>query len=128
MQDSKATNKKVVKTQIPAYQKQDWKDHAQELDMTLSEYLRCMVQRGRTAYAMDNLEDASKDTNPRGNNAKDRLLDILQVDTPVRFEQIIESYATNIEIEVEDALIELADEERIHQTPRGGWIKIEGND
>lgn len=37
----------AVKTTVPAYQRDEWDQHADELGMSRSEFLRCMVQAGR---------------------------------------------------------------------------------
>lgn len=52
--------REVVKTTVPAPQKQTWADHADELDMSLAEYLRCMTQAGRSkieAFDRDDSQD-----------------------------------------------------------------------
>lgn len=45
--------RKTAKTYIPAYQKEEWKEHADELGMSQSEFIRCMVQAGRKVFAPD---------------------------------------------------------------------------
>lgn len=37
----------TVKTYLPRYQKERWQGEADEFSMSLSEYVRCMVQAGR---------------------------------------------------------------------------------
>jgi hypothetical protein len=43
----------VVKTYIPKYQKEMWSEHANKLNMSQSEFVRCMVQAGREVYEVD---------------------------------------------------------------------------
>ena len=42
--------RKVVKAYVPAYQKERWQEHADELGMNQSEFVKCMIQAGRRVY------------------------------------------------------------------------------
>lgn len=128
MQESESEEKQSVKTYVPASQKQLWQEHAASLDMTLSEYVRCMVQRGKSAYAMDDLDTPSQPSNPRGNTSKEGLLDIIDSESATSFDIIVDSYTTHIENEVEAGLVALEQDNLIKQTPRGGWIKADGEE
>ena len=39
-----------VRTYVPEYQKEAWAAHADELDMSQSEFVRTMVQAGRSGF------------------------------------------------------------------------------
>jgi len=45
------TSRTAVKTYVPAYQKRLWADHADELGMSQSEFVRTMVQVGRSDFS-----------------------------------------------------------------------------
>lgn len=45
------TSRTAVKTYVPAYQKRLWADHADELGMSQSEFVRTMVQAGRRGFS-----------------------------------------------------------------------------
>ena len=45
-----STDRVSVKTYVPAYQRAEWDDHADELDMSRSEFVRTMVQAGRRGF------------------------------------------------------------------------------
>lgn len=45
------TSRTAVKTYVPAYQKRLWADHADELGMSQSEFVRTMVQAGRHGFS-----------------------------------------------------------------------------
>jgi|GEM_PF-99889 len=45
------TSRTAVKTYVPAYQKRLWADHADELGMSQSEFVRTMVQAGRSDFS-----------------------------------------------------------------------------
>lgn len=44
------TERSVVKTYVPAYQKDRWRRQAEELEMSQSEFVRTMVQAGRRGF------------------------------------------------------------------------------
>ncbi|WP_115862968.1 DUF5805 domain-containing protein [Halorussus litoreus] len=46
-------SRKTVKTFIPAYEKTEWKRHADELGMSQSEFVRTMVQAGRRDFEIE---------------------------------------------------------------------------
>ncbi len=50
MPSDDSTERAVVRTYVPAYQKAHWQDHADELDMSQSEFVRTMVQAGRSGF------------------------------------------------------------------------------
>lgn len=56
--EAQDTERTAVKTYVPAYQRDAWDEHAAELDMSRSEFVRSMVQAGRKGF------------NPRGNIAE----------------------------------------------------------
>ncbi|MFC6728654.1 DUF5805 domain-containing protein [Natronoarchaeum mannanilyticum] len=45
------TSRTAVKTYVPTYQKRLWADHADELGMSQSEFVRTMVQAGRSDFS-----------------------------------------------------------------------------
>ena len=55
------TERTAVKTYVPAYQKREWKDHAEELGMSQSEFVRTMVQAGRRGFEPPESDAAATD-------------------------------------------------------------------
>jgi hypothetical protein len=47
------TDRRVVKTYLPAEQKQRWTQHADRLEMSHSEFVRTMVQAGRRGFGAE---------------------------------------------------------------------------
>jgi len=69
-------SRKTVKTFVPAYQKTEWKRHADELGMSQSEFVRTMVQAGRRDFEIEgsvsvesDSESASADDDSSGGSA-----------------------------------------------------------
>ncbi|MFT4957036.1 MAG: hypothetical protein ACI9EZ_000344, partial [Halobacteriales archaeon] len=54
------TERSVVKTYVPAYQKALWQRQAETLEMSQSEFVRTMVQAGRRGF--DGFEDEQTST------------------------------------------------------------------
>lgn len=125
MSDSTSTERKTVKTYVPNFQKQEWKNQAHESDMTLSEFVRVMVQSGRNAYFVDRQESPRPDVTPGGNGLKTRILDILQSNGPKTFDELVDAISSNIETDVEHALNELQSEQQLEHTIRGKWSILE---
>ena len=77
----------VVKTYVPAYQKDAWVDHADRLDMSQSEFVRTMVQAGRSGFEFEGMSQStasnpadttSADVTPGGNGLEDRVVELLE--------------------------------------------------
>jgi len=47
------TERVTVRTYVPKYQRDEWDDHAEDLDMSRSEFIRTMVQAGRRTFGND---------------------------------------------------------------------------
>lgn len=50
------TDRVAVRTYVPAYQKERWREHAEELNMSQSEFVRSMVQAGRRGFGTEDVE------------------------------------------------------------------------
>ena len=59
--EEQETERTAVKTYVPAYQRDEWDDHAAELDMSRSEFVRSMVQAGRKGFDPRGSVDESGD-------------------------------------------------------------------
>ncbi|MFB6251260.1 MAG: DUF5805 domain-containing protein [Halobellus sp.] len=62
--------RKTVMTYIPAYQKERWKEHADQLGMSQSEFLRTMVQAGRRNFEIPDLPSAEGEQTTRSDNSQ----------------------------------------------------------
>ncbi|MFP4591095.1 MAG: DUF5805 domain-containing protein [Halobacteriales archaeon] len=94
----------AVKTYVPREQKQLWEDHAENLEMTLSEYLRTMVQSGRSPFEVE--KDRSSDANPRGDDLETTIRDIL-AEGPATFEDLSDEIIGSLEEQLDRTLMEM---------------------
>lgn len=128
MSDSADSSRKAVKTYVPAYQKEEWQSHADELDMSQSEFVRTMVQAGRRGFESDHEEPDSSDANPGGNGLETRVLDLLESDT-YSWEELLAAVSDDIESRLDDTLEELQAQNKIRYSGRhGGYTLVENTD
>lgn len=126
MSTERPTERKTVKTYVPAYQKAEWEAHAAELDMSQSEFVRSMVQAGRREFDLDPVETEDSDPDPRGQGFEDRLLAVLDEQGPLSWDELVETLTTDIEDRVDAALDSLQSEDRVRHSGReGGYVATE---
>ncbi|SNZ04586.1 hypothetical protein SAMN06269185_0611 [Natronoarchaeum philippinense] len=65
------TSRTAVKTYVPAYQKRRWADHADELGMSQSEFVRTMVQAGRSGFSPSEDAEITREEAPSGRKSDD---------------------------------------------------------
>lgn len=127
------TARTSVKTYVPAYQRDMWDDHADELDMSRSEFVRSMVQAGRKGFdpqgpAPETREDTPAKTEPGESAETDTIEDeiIAQLeDGPRSWDDLFEAVAGDIETRLEDALADLQEANSVQYSGReGGYVRV----
>ncbi|KOX97329.1 hypothetical protein EXE48_10310 [Halorubrum sp. ASP1] len=121
-----AGDRQSVKTYVPTDQKEIWCDHADELDMSLSEFVRTMVQAGRKGFApSDSATDeelASEGSNPGGHDLERRVRAALE-SGPRSWDELVQAVVGDVEDELEETLDELQDRNRVRYSGRdGGYV------
>jgi hypothetical protein len=136
------TSRKTVKTFVPAYQKDEWKRHAEELDMSQSEFVRTMVQAGRRDFEFESTssreasagDEASGGGSPGGDGTggddlEDRIVSILANSDHLSWDELLSRLTNDIEDRLEATLQQLQTENRVQYSGRhGGYAVVEGND
>ncbi|MFC7080484.1 DUF5805 domain-containing protein [Halorussus caseinilyticus] len=128
------TSRKVVKTFVPAYQKEEWKRHADELDMSQSEFVRTMVQAGRSDFEFEATGTPESDTEAEstrngGGDLEEHVLSVLSTTEHLSWDGLTDELTNNIEDRLEETLQQLQTENRIQYSGRhGGYALISGND
>lgn len=126
MSDSADTSRKSVKTYVPAYQKEEWQSHADDLDMSQSEFVRTMVQAGRKGFESDSAEPDSPDPDPGGSGLETQVLNLLSSNT-YSWEELLEAVSDDIESRLDETLEDLQSENRIRYSGRhGGYTTVDG--
>jgi len=117
----------VVKTYVPPEQKAVWREHADDLDMSQSEYLRTMVQAGRRGFLADPEEGGSGDATPGGDGLEDRVLDVLDSAGVVSWDELVAELSGDFEDRLDDAVQALSENGTIRFDPRSeGYVRQEG--
>lgn len=128
MVDGDDTERTVVKTHVPAYQKRIWVDHAEDLEMSQSEFLRTMVQAGRRGFEPTASSDAEAEAS--GPNVRDsgdlesRVESILAGSDPLSWDQLVAALTDNLEDRLDEALQTLQEENRIRYSGRDGGYTL----
>jgi len=121
-----------VKTRVPKYQREEWKAAANRLGMSQSEFLRSMVQAGRSGF--ENAESAghpsnpeeggSSDATPGGNALEARVISVLSSDEAVSWDELVEALVGDFEERLEETL-QSTDRVR-HSGREGGYVLTDG--
>ncbi|MFB6308521.1 MAG: DUF5805 domain-containing protein, partial [Haloarculaceae archaeon] len=131
------TARTTVRTYVPEYQRDEWDDHAEQLDMSRSEFVRTMVQAGRSGFepadadteitpaSSDGEEGRSPDATPRGQALEDRVEAILSEDDFHSWEELVTELTDDIEQRLEDALQSLQSENRVRYSGRNGGYTLD---
>ncbi|MFU8868288.1 DUF5805 domain-containing protein [Natronococcus sp.] len=119
----------AVKTYVPRYQKQEWNDHADQLEMSQSEFVRTMVQAGRREFEIPtNSEptESNPDTESGTADLEDRILTVLDQEEVLDWDELIDELVADIEDDVDAALSTLQDENHVRYSGRdGGYVRMD---
>lgn len=120
----------AVKTYVPAYQKNRWQEHAQQLGMSQSEFLRTMVQAGRRGFelAEKTEETDSEGSNPWGDALETRIEELLESEGALDWDELRTALADELLAELADpmdeALSSLQDRNRVRYSGRDGGYTL----
>ena len=128
----------TVMTYVPGYQKERWKEHADQLGMSQSEFVRTMVQAGRRDFEIPESEGTNalseeRTTTPRqedtANALEDRIVGALSASEFRSWNELYEDLANDLEERLEDALQRLQASDRVRHSGRhGGYALTESED
>lgn len=131
----------AVKTYVPAHQRDAWDEHADELDMSRSEFVRTMVQAGRRGFdpRSDGPETAEDEVSLNGEGdgpsetdvdasdtgtLDDRILELLDEGECLSWNELFEALTDDVEARLDDALGRLQGENEIRHSGRdGGYVR-----
>lgn len=123
-----STDRTAVKTYVPEYQKEVWETHAADLDMSLAEFVRTMVQAGRRGFdaggATNTEKSGSPDVTPGGSDLDDRVLEVLRSEGPLSWDELLEEASADLEDRLETTIESLEDRNRLRYNPRAGGYEL----
>ena len=125
-----------VKTRVPAHQRERWREGADELGMSQSEFVRTMVQAGRRGFDAPSLvsDSESTDSEAEGTGAdgdqtdgsagavgfEARVVDALDAEEHLDWDSLVAELSANFEDRLETALESLQAENRVRYSGRNG--------
>jgi len=134
----KDTSRTVVKTYLPAYQREEWDGHAEELDMSRSEFVKAMVQAGRRDFDPGTRPDSTvgdepkehstteEEATPAGNESLEAaVFDVLSTDDYRSWDELLAAVSDDIETRLEETLQDLQAADRIRYSGRHGGYTLE---
>ncbi len=119
------TSRTVVQTYVPAYQRDAWDEHAEQLDMNRSEFVKAMVQAGRKQFGAEPAAGpgATTDTESNDRDLEDNIIETLQQSEACSWEELLKGVTGDIETRLEECLQELQDADQIRYSGRdGGYV------
>ena len=120
-------DRRSVKTYVPDDQKAIWQEHADELGMSQSEFVRTMVQAGRRGFSIDGAENPVEPdpsvSNPGGDDLE-RRVEAALADGVLSWEELVEALSSNFEDRLEETLESLQDDNRVRYSGREGGYRL----
>jgi len=118
-----------VKTYVPAEQKARWQDHADELGMSQSEFVRAMVQAGRRGFSISDLTKPPEPVSEGltlGGDGLERQVEAALSEDPLSWDGLVEAVVGDVETQLEETLDSLQDRNRVRYNGRkGGYTLID---
>ena len=128
------TDRTVVKTYVPAYQREEWDDHADELDMSRSEFVKTMVQAGRHGFgAEETATETETESSPDREDESDsgtsesleaEVLEMLS-EGPRDWEELLAELTAEIEDDLDETLQSLQEAGEVRYSGRDGGYVLE---
>lgn len=132
------TSKVVVQTYLPEYQRDEWDAHADELDMSRSEFVKAMVQAGRRGFEGEpepdpepavsqpqNHEGGTNESHSHSETLEETVVGALADAEYLSWDELLEAVTDDIESRLEDALQELQADDRVRYSGRHGGYTLD---
>lgn len=120
-------DRQTVKTYVPGEQKSAWQRHADELDMSQSEFVRTMIQAGRRGFDLSStetsVETGSTGSDPGGQRLETRIESALANEC-LSWDELVDEVFEDFEDRLEDALDSLQERNRVKYSGRDGGYTL----
>jgi hypothetical protein len=122
------TARTVVQTYVPAYQRDQWDEHAEQLGMSRSEFVRSMVQAGRRGFGPEGPETAPAASNGESQESlDDQVREELAASAPLSWDALLAAVTGDIESQLETTLQRLQENDELRYSGRqGGYVLEDG--
>lgn len=134
------TERKTVVTYVPAYQKREWADHADRLGMSQSEFVRTMVQAGRSEFGVpgdptetsggtaENRGEPSDRPGGGGDDFESRVQEALATEKYLSWDDLLATLTDDIEGRLDDTLQRLQSSNVVQYSGRHGGYAFTGDE
>jgi len=121
------TDRTVVQTYIPAYQREEWDEHADQLGMSRSEFVRTMVQAGRSGFGAEpaTAGESEEQHDDESVPLAKRIQEVLAESGPLDWEALLAAVTGDIESRLDDTLQELQSNDIVRYSGREGGYVLE---
>jgi antitoxin component of RelBE/YafQ-DinJ toxin-antitoxin module len=135
--DGRDTERATVATYVPAYQKAEWTDHADQLGMTQSEFVRTMVQAGRREFGVPDSEPADNGAAETGDapttesepdRFEHRVEEALSTSEYLSWDELVATLTDDIERRLDRTLQELQSADVVTYSGQHGGYALTGGD
>ncbi len=130
---SQQQDRTAVRTYVPEHQSDVWREAADSMDMSLSEFVRSMVQAGRRGFDLDGTgaddyssleEPLSSPSNPRGRGLEDQVLATLESEGVADWGELVDKLSGDFEARLEDQRTRGSGGDSVRAA--GGWLRPAG--
>ena len=132
------TERVTVQTYVPAYQKERWADDANRMGASQSEFVRMMVQAGRSEFELPSVREPEKRSTDASRSAaaesdgdpfRERVVETLSSDEPQEWDELVDALTEDLEAELDQTLEELQQDNVVRYSGReGGYLIRENHD
>ena len=126
------TERTEVRVKLPRYQKEEWAGDAEDLDMSQAEFVRTMVQAGRSELGLDadaasraaaSAEPPSRTVDPGGDGLEERVLGVLRQEEVMSWDDLLDAVVGDLEDRLDETMGELQQSGRVRFSGRdGGYV------
>ena len=113
-----------VKTYVPPYQKERWREHADRLGMSQSEFVRTMVQAGRRDFEVPDGPSSEDPAKAPSSGLEPRVKDALSGENHRSWDDLLEAVTDGVEDRLEEALESLQERNAVQYSGREGGYRL----
>ncbi|GAB3317288.1 DUF5805 domain-containing protein [Haloplanus salinarum] len=118
------TDSVAVKTYVPPYQKDRWREHADRLGMSQSEFVRTMVQAGRRDFEVPDLTEREEAGEGGSSGLEPLVKDALDGEDGRSWDELLGAVTEDIEDRLEETLSDLQERNAIQYSGRAGGYRL----
>jgi hypothetical protein len=131
----------TVRTYVPTWQRERWREEAEVRGMSQSEFVRTMVQAGRRGFdrsgdsapsdGRNPVKGADRDVTPGveagGSPLEERVLELVEREGPLEWDGLVDGHVGDYEDRLEETLDDLQSANRLKHSGRaGGYVVDDG--